>query len=321
MKIGGNLSNENKIWPLELRSNFFFPMNFRSYSIDSHTISIFNFSSHTILTPQKPIISLFNVTLENNVAPGKVTIFLNYLGFNIPVFFLIYDGKLEVVYRENGAREKTREKCDEVCSLITIDFEIFSNEEHRIKSFNLTNPNPTPVKVKLTSCNSTSLTIDIPSYQNEKKENIVLRRPFKNSDDFEICQFCSLEIRILVRNEKSIKETFFLEFLSTHPKGSDKFRIFGVYETINGSFVIPSSSNIRFNPGFPGVVQSKLVSIKSSFGIDCKVLEIQSADPRIIPYIIKGVIPANSKEEFMKVVFDPSAVQRENNVNFDFAII
>ena len=237
------------------------------------------------------------------------------MGFNMPVFFLMYDGKLEVIYNEKWGKEKIREKCNGTCNSININFEIFSSEEHRIKKFQLNNPNPTPLTVKLNKCNSTALKLEMNNYHDGNKEYHVLKKPFKINDEIDLCQFCLVEINVYVKNEKSMKEVFYLEFLSNHSKSSDTFRIFGVYETINGSLLIPSSSNIRFNPGFPGIIQSKFVSIRSSFDIDCKVLEVESADPRIIPYIIKGIIPANSKEEFIKVVFDPSTLHQEYNVH------
>ena len=291
-------------------------MKFKNYSLDNDFINIHEFSSNNIVIPTKPSSAILNVTVQNFSLPGKSVIFLNYLGFNIPVTFLLYDAKLEVIYFDKKTKEKLIEKCDMICHLIQLDFKVFSSEEKRVKTFRLSNRNPTSLNVKLVNFNSTAIFMELDSYYDENKEKFSINKNLTRNENFNICSFCFIEINVKIRNEKSQKEVFFLEFVSNSSKNLHSFQIYGNYETINGSLLIPSLSNIRFQPGFPGIVQSKLVSIKSSFEIDCKVLEVESADPRIIPYIIKGIIAANSKEEFIKVVFDPSTLQKDNVYSF-----
>ena len=257
--------------------------------------------------------NILNVTFENYSIAKKTIIFLNYLGFNIPIPFFTYDGKLEVIYHLNKKGwDKLIEKCDGICKSIQMDFGVFSNEEKRILKLQLKNPNPITLIVSLLNINTTNGFLELNSYYDENKQNHILNKQLQKNDQFELCSLCLAEISVMIRNEKPTKEIFFIEFLTNHSKNFDFFRIFAIYETINGSLLIPSSSNIRFQPGFPGIVQSRLVSIKSSFEIDCRVLEVESVDPRIIPYILKDVIAANSKEEFIKVVFDPSFFQKDN---------
>jgi len=318
IKLGNNSKKERKIWPLELKSNFHLPIKFKNFSLDNDFISIHNFSSNNIVNRLKSSSAILNVAVQNFSRVGKSVIFLNYLGFNIPVTFLLYDAKLEVIYFDKKINERLIEKCDAICDLIKLDFEVFSNEEKRMKKFRLSNHNPTSLDVKLANFNSTAIFLELDSYYDENKIKFLIKKNLILNEDFKICSFCFVEINVKIRNEKSQKEVFFLEFVSSASKSFHSFKIYGNYETINGSLLIPSLSNIRFQPGFPGIVQSKFISIKSSFQIDCKVLEVESADPRIIPYIIKAVIAANSKEEFIKVVFDPSTLQKDHVDNFSF---
>lgn len=287
-------------------------MRFRNYSINNNKVTISNLSSTLVLFNSKPSLTTINLTLGNITSPGKSIIFISFLCFNIPVPFILYDGKLEVMYLNKKNNQKIIEKCDGTCNKIFLDFGVFSYEEKRIKKIQLSNPSPTFIKVKLKSQNSSFVLVELNCIHNKNKKIDNLKRIYKINEYFELCSFCFLELDVIVSSENVKKESFFIEFASNHSKILDSFKILGLFETINGSLLVPSSSNIRFQPGFPGTVQTKFVSIKSSFPIDCKVLEVESADPRIIPYIIKDSIGAYSKEEFIKVVFDPSTLQREN---------
>lgn len=306
------------MWNLDIKSNFPFPIKFKNYSIGKNSsLNVLYFSQNIFLYSHKGSLSILNVSLSKRGNYETTLIFLSYLTFNIPVTFYFYDGRSEVFYYDAAKKEQYVEKCTEMCKSFALDYEIFSNEEFRKKNFLIKNPNPAILKLKLMEVNSSNVQIELDSYYNENKEKFMLKKAFKSGDfQYEICSFCSVEIKVTVRSEKSTKESFYLELNTEHSKMGESFKIFGVFETINGSLLIPSSSNIRFQEGFPGIVQTRIVPIKSSFDIECKVLGIESADPRIIPYILKDVIEAHSKEEFLKVVFDPSTGKKDTVKTF-----
>lgn len=276
-----------------------------------------SFHSNATLYPASPPITLMTLALNGTPVPGTVTIFLNYFGFNIPVFFLLYDAKLEVssVINSSWLRLRVNEKCSKVCESVFIDLETFSSEETRSRQVQLRNPNPLAMAVRFSASNSTAVRIELDSRTDANKLTSAIKQPLAIDSGFSLCPFCSLDLNIIARSEKATSETFFIEFSSAlDGKHNDVIRIFGQFETVNGSLLVPSSSNIRFNPGFPGIVQARMVSIRSSFELDCKVLEVESQDPRIIPQIVKNVIPAGMKEEFLRVLFDPSITQRDSHV-------
>jgi hypothetical protein len=81
---------------------------------------------------------------------------------------------------------------------------------------------------------------------------------------------------------------------------------------ITGSLNI-TPSLIRFEPAFPGLVQSKIVSSKSSFNVSVYLLSITSEDERIFPVVLNSQLDKNVRTELVKITFDPSRVQLDEN--------
>lgn len=79
----------------------------------------------------------------------------------------------------------------------------------------------------------------------------------------------------------------------------------GSFEAIEGNLII-TSTNVRFEPGFPGLIQTKLISARSTFNIMGKAERVVSSDPRIIPELINYSISPLSRNEIIKLTFDPN---------------
>lgn len=276
-------------------------------------MQIENFSYNSPLHSHKSSFTLLSLSPKTSLPPENTLIFLNYLFFNVAISFSLYDGLLELIYFDAKTRRKLVEKCEITCKNITLNYGTFSSEEQRSKKFMLKNGNPFAISLKLVNSSFSQLFLEVDSLFNENKEKFPAKLELKTVDFFEICAFCALELKASVRSEFAGKHRFFIEFLAKDSKKHERlFKVFAEFEAVNGGLLIPSSSNIRFQEGFPGIVQTKVVAVKSSFDIDCRVLGVESADPRIIPFVLKDVIEAHSKEEFLKVVFDPSSLKREN---------
>jgi len=65
--LGNNPSKEKKTLPLELKSNFYFPMKFRNFSI----ATILNFSTNAVLTPSKLVLGKFQHSFGRFFYPRK----------------------------------------------------------------------------------------------------------------------------------------------------------------------------------------------------------------------------------------------------------
>ena len=72
-------------------------------------------------------------------------------------------------------------------------------------------------------------------------------------------------------------------------------------------------NQLRFDSAFPGLFQSKMISAKSSFGGNVIIKNIESDDHRIQVSVLNNVISNTNRTEIIKVNFDPSKVNWEEN--------
>lgn len=237
-----------------------------------------------------------------------MTIFLNFLGYNLPLKFLIYDTSL-LISMVISPLQMVSELCKVKCKNIFLDYGVFSSEEKRKKSILVQNINPLPMKLIIAE-----ISIQFLSYEIIFLDKKVERTQNKKNSEINLPPYTKIEVVFTLKNSNGFNETFYIQFKAKLGENSNAFRIYGKYTTVNGNLII-TTSNIRFQPGFPGLIHNRYVSIKSSFDIDCKVLEVESTDSRIIPYIFNNNIGGNSRGEFLKLAFDPSVIQKDY-VNF-----
>lgn len=83
-------------------------------------------------------------------------------------------------------------------------------------------------------------------------------------------------------------------------------------KVVKGSFNI-TPTIIRFEPAFPGLFQTKVISSKSSFTKDVTIQEIFSSDSRMVVSLLSDNINTNMRTEIIKIQFDPSQVPLEEN--------
>lgn len=79
-----------------------------------------------------------------------------------------------------------------------------------------------------------------------------------------------------------------------------------------GNFNI-TPSFLKFDALFPGLRQSKIISVKSTFSNDYKINKVVSSDSRINFEYLNTHILGNKKTEILKITFDPSLINFENN--------
>lgn len=248
---------------------------------------------------------IFHVTLSQNKRTESMNIFLNFLGYNLPLKFLIYDTNL-LISMMFSPFQMINELCKVKCKNIYFDYGIFSSEEKRKKTIWIQNINPIPMKLIISEISIPFLSYEIIFHDKkvEKTQNN------KKNSEINLPPYTKIEAIFTLKNSNGFNETFYIQFKAKLGENSNAFRIYGKYTTVNGNLIV-TTSNIRFQPGFPGLIHNRYISIKSTFEIDCKVLEVESTDSRIIPYILNNNIGANSREEFLKLVFDPSIIQKD----------
>jgi len=88
------------------------------------------------------------------------------------------------------------------------------------------------------------------------------------------------------------------------------FTVYVRSKIIKGNLNI-TPSIIRFDPAFPGLFQTKLISSKSSYNIPINVKSFKSGDQRFTPVLLSNTIISNNRTEIIKVIFDPSKIQTD----------
>lgn len=76
----------------------------------------------------------------------------------------------------------------------------------------------------------------------------------------------------------------------------------GLSLTQNGSPL----DEVKFDPGFVGLQQTREVRIKSDFQVPVDVLSIHTTDARIMPVIKKTVVDPLGESAVLDLLFDPS---------------
>ena len=76
-------------------------------------------------------------------------------------------------------------------------------------------------------------------------------------------------------------------------------------------------SIVRFDPSFPGLSHFKYVNTKSSYSENLFIKDFSSTSERIIPKLISNKISANNRTLFMKIIFDPSKANLEEDFMMD----
>jgi hypothetical protein len=250
---------------------------------------------------------IFHVALTEKSKTDTTTIFLNFLGYHLPLKFLVYDNSL-LISMITSPFQTVHELCKVKCRNIFLDYGVFSSDEQRKKRISVQNINPIPMKLLITDISTQYLNYEIIFF--EKKLEKIQSLQTKKYPEITLPPYTKIEIIFTLKNPNVFNETFYIQFKAKLAENSNAFRIYGKYVTVYGSLII-TTSNIRFQPSFPGLILNRYISIKSSFNLDCKVLNAESTDPRIIPHIFNNNIGANSREEFLKLVFDPSVMQKD----------
>ena len=72
------------------------------------------------------------------------------------------------------------------------------------------------------------------------------------------------------------------------------------YDSVQGN-LSPTPSVIRFEPSFPGQLQTESINVKSTFGVNIKVNKVWSSEKRIRIKKYQQLIRANTKTEIAQI--------------------
>ena len=213
---------------------------------------------------------------------------------------------------------------------VTMDFGMVSTSESGKRYIKIYNENPVEIMITDIEITSIFVNLKVESITNINKDiqftndfsklYTSLRKKVvdKSKDQISfslprnsISTFC-----IMVTSEQEQEVTGILKLFFTK---SIYFTAFIKSKIIKGNLNI-TPSVIRFEPAFPGLFQTKLISSKSSYSIPINVKSFKSGDHRFTPVLLTNTIISNNRTEIIKVIFDPSKVQTDVN-NFIMQIL
>jgi len=214
---------------------------------------------------------------------------------------------------------------------INIDFGLLTTSESGQKYINLINDNSENIIIVKIKSTNPLISIAISSIEdihtNKKIPNII-------NKNFEIGKTLQIFIANNINNENKISDTEIIipaeSYLTISVIVNSQIEkevigsIFITFENnikftinVNSKFLKGNlnitPSIVRFEPAFPGLFQSKVVSSKSSYNIPINIHSIKSYDQRIVPVILTNSIISNNRTEILKIIFDPSKVEIEEN--------
>lgn len=111
----------------------------------------------------------------------------------------------------------------------------------------------------------------------------------------------SVNVHPLSNQSESLLKGIITLYFSNN-KISKFFVTVGVYK---GNLNITPLS-IRFDPGFPGLHQSKSITSKSTYFSPVRILSAVSSDEKVVAELVSDEIRPNNRTEIAKIIFDPS---------------
>ncbi len=209
---------------------------------------------------------------------------------------------------------------------LNIDFGLLTTSEAGKKYLNLLNDNGENIKITKVESTTPSITIAIESIEdilsnkkilNKLNKNfelglsIFLKNNYNTNEEIQLVipaeSYLTLSVIVSSQAEQELNGSVFLHF-----ENNVKLTINVNSKFLKGNLNI-TPSVVRFEPAFPGLFQSKLVSSKSSYNIPINIHSIKSFDQRIVPVILTNSIISNNRTEILKIIFDPSKVEIEEN--------
>ena len=206
------------------------------------------------------------------------------------------------------------------------NFGSISGEINRKKYVYIINDNISPVEINEIQTNNIHFTLDLEGYysidRNKsiikydyslkgklpeliKKNNINHKNRVNNLNlNLTIYPKTALLLSINIQS-KNTKNKTLLEgdiYLSFNNKSG--VTISSKVNILIGDFSI-SPSNIKFEPAFPGLEQSKIIFCRNTYKTSLDIISVSSTDDRIIPMLLTNKVETGNKTSIIKILFKP----------------
>jgi len=248
---------------------------------------------------------------------------------------------INIVYCGNEESSKSLASCMKTFGSSNI-FDNLKNESHKIINFKFSlgaichgvlrqrflyiiNENSSPVNISEIKTENGNITIDIEGFEylgNEKLPNDLVQIKKGNFNEI-------IKKNIKIKNKSLKKSTSILLYPNIAVKLSinlytdidANFSLRGKNTIIynnNSKFIIDNNAIVckgsleispdiyRFEPAFPGLIQSTYIYSKNSIEFPLSLYSVTSNDERIIPSLLTYELAPDNKTSIIKIIFDPS---------------
>ena len=293
--------------------NYIFSINFDIKNIDNY----YNKYIYVPFVIDQRLYIIFQVEVDNN----KVNLaFCN--SYNDETFFPLcikpYGGFDRYRYINNKIQYL----------LISTQFYCGSitGEINRKKYFYVINDNLYPLNINEIGTNNMQFTLDFEGYYSiDRKRNSSilqnnyflkgklseLNRKFDQKDNnnnitlnLTIYPKTALLLSINVKSKKYTNKTLLEGDMYLSFGNKSKITLSSKVNILIGDFSI-SPSNIKFEPAFPGLYQSKIIFCRNTYQASLDIISVTSTDDRIIPKLLTNKVEPGNKISIMKILFMP----------------
>ena len=210
--------------------------------------------------------------------------------------------------------------------LISTQFHLgtITGEINQKKYFYLINDNLSPIQINSIEINNKNFLLDLEDYYSIDRNQMInpkydyslkgklpeiihkYQKEKNNTSGLNItinpktALLLSINIKTPNKKNKTLLEgDIFLTF-----NNKSGITISSKINVLIGDFSI-SPSNIKFEPAFPGLVQSKIIFCRNTFQIPLDIISVSSTDERIVPILLTKRIEPGNKMSVIEIYYKP----------------
>ena len=299
-----NIFNNNNL-SQNVKSNYIFTINFEIKNID-------NYYNRYIYIPfmiDLRLYTIFQVEIDNN----KVNL----------AFCKSNDDKtfFPLCLQLNGGFERYNNvKIQYLLISTQFHFGSTNGEINRKKYVYVINDNQYPIIINSIETNNNHFTLDLENYYSINRNNSIIQYDYSlkgklpeiilknrtNSTSLNLTIFPKtailFSINIISKNNEN--NTLLEGDLHISFNNKSGIKLSTKVNILLGDFSI-SPSNIKFEPAFPGLYQSKIIFCRNTYKTSLDILSVSSTDDRIIPKLLTNRVNPGNKISIIKIIFKP----------------
>ena len=205
-------------------------------------------------------------------------------------------------------------------------FGSITGEINRKKYMYLINDNCYPIQINSIETNNLHFTLDMEDYFSIDRNNSIIKYDYslkgnlpvkiqkgkgkekdKNNNmnlNLTIYPKTALLLSVNIKTKNKKNKTLLEGDLYISLSNKSGVTISNKVNILIGDFSI-SPSNIKFEPAFPGLDQSKIIFCRNTYQTSLDIISVTSTDERIVPILLTNKVEPGNKISIIKILFKP----------------